>query len=708
MELPLRSVSTVSAIGAVELAQVLFSAVGGVDWRVVGVGSVAALVGVSVGVFWTQKRAKRRFALERQATAESLVTQLRAMVESVPWACGMFDEQGQFTYANSAAQTLLGAGAEAYGRTLDASGQQAEVRARWNDFARRALRGDRVEEEFSSLRDGAPCLGLLAAVPLRTAGKVTGAIIFQLDRSDRLAAEHDRYQARRRLEQHLKQAPFAVIEWDLEGMVKAWNPVAESIFGYSELEVRGKSAVNLIIPEEQRAAYSEAWRTLLEQRSPLRIVLRSRTQSGRSVMCEWSSSLLHDEAGRITGVVSFAQEITDRLQMESRMQQSLHLESMGRLAAGVAHEFNNLLAPMVIEVERIANHAGEPLRVAEHVTALRRAITQARELTERAQLIGGRSVEGRDWLDLGELVTTVVHQLRGGLDHRIQILLSCDPALPRLSVSRTAVAQILTNLIFNARDAFPPLFTQPASSSWKATITVTTSRWEGVNPAQPTQGASPFQVITVRDNGPGLSRAAREHIFEPFFTTKSPGSGHGLGLALVWRLARNHEGWVTLQSEEGQGCELRVFLPERTGTPDTPTIGSAPKATAVGTSRRPGLLLVEDNLLVANALAGVLEDRGYRVFSADTAERAWELLESDSEGIDLALCDLNLPGMSGRQLLEKIQQTPRPIPFVMMSGYVAKSDSTDLNRLGAAALIAKPIDPHELLRIVTRIAPLPT
>lgn len=676
--------------------------------RLFAVAVAAATLGGALVYLAARQAARRRQKAVRESATVEAAAQLRSVLEHLVLPCWTLDAQERFTFVNAAAQPLLGGGAELCGRGLDSCQQPAEVRLRWGELNRRALRGERVQEAFTFFRDGWSFPGFQWVTPLQSHGAVSGLAVVCLDLTDRVNAERDRDLFRLRLAQHLRQAPLAMIEWDIHGLVKVWNPMAEVIFGYTEAEARGKSAASLIVPEEQRSAYLESWKTLVEQKTPLQIVLPVRTKSGGNRVCEWSSSPLLDEADRVTGVTSCAQEITGRLEMEARVKQSLHLESMGRLAAGVAHEFNNLLAPMVIEVERIASHLGDPARIESHVNALRTAVTQAKELTERAQLIAGREPEKREWLDLAEVVNSWNLQLRGGLDPRIRIELTLDRTLPPLSASRGALVQILNNLIFNARDAFPVFLSRPPFSSWQPVITITTSRFHGANPGVSTRGDSFYQVITVRDNGPGLSAEAREHAFEPFFTTKSPGSGRGLGLALVWRLAQNHDGWITLHSEEGQGCELRVFLPEQEGEGTALSTSDVhPAAAPVRTDRRPGLLLVEDNLLVANALAGALEDRGYRVFSAESGERAWELLTTETENIDLGLCDLNLPGISGRELLQKIQSGARPIPVVMMSGYVGKSDTEELNRIGATALISKPIDPQELFQIVTRIAPIP-
>lgn len=704
MELPLRSDLSGLESGGASLIPEGIAGTQQVDLKVGKLAGAALGFSRAIGSEWAQLFPIEPSGHTDVGVAEKETARFTSILESLPLACWILDTHGRFLFANSRSRRFLGR-RDAHSGALSEDFQQSqETRDRLNGFNRRALLAEEVMEALTFQVENERYSGIQFLIPFQANQRVAGAVGLFLEI---ILPKQDRETLDAPWAQPARFPPWALVQWDLNGRVNEWNAFAELTFGYTKDEARGKSAISLLAPTDQGSAYAEAWREVLRHGGPCQMILKSRTKFGGEIACEWCCSPLVDTAGRVTGVISFTQEVAERVKIDGQLKQSLDLESMGRLAAGVAHEFNNLLAPMVIEVEQIADHATNPTRVVSHVAALRLAIAQARELTERTQLVAGRTSEGRDWVDLNQLVESSIESLRSGIDQRIQIRLTLDRTLSRLPASRSAVLQILMNLLFNARDALSPRFDRASSPNWQAEVTVATSRFEGTNPTAPTHGASRYQVITVRDNGPGLSKVAQTHAFEPFFTTKSPGSGHGLGLALVWRLAQNHDGWVSLQSEDGNGCELRVFFREEPFGGKALQSSVIPLTAPSSSHRGIGLLLVEDNLLVANALSGVLEDRGYRIFAADTGERGWALFNEQVENLDLVLCDLNLPGISGRELLDKIQRSSRPIPVIMMSGYVAASDTRELNRLGAAALISKPIDPHELLQIVARIAAVP-
>lgn len=379
-----------------------------------------------------------------------------------------------------------------------------------------------------------------------------------------------------------------------------------------------------------------------------------------------------------------------------------HMDALGRLAAGIAHEFNNLLAPLVIDVERLASEAGEPQRVFAHINSLRLALAHARERTERTLLLGGELPEARDWIDLNDLVHSTLLPLRDGLDPRIHVAVTLAPTLNRLLLSRVGVVTILTQLIFNARDSFPALLNGGAPSGWKPMISIETRRVEAVNPTSEVRARSVYQVIAVRDNGVALSSEAKAHVFEPFFAPHSPRASHGLGLHLVWRLAQNHGGWVSVWSEEGEGSEFQVFMPELPNRPSAQAPTPAAQPSKAPPPKKWGVLLVEDNFLVANALAGVLEDRGFQVFFAENGERGWSTYCDKRKDIHVILSDLNLPGISGRDLLRKIRQASFDTPFLVLSGHIGSSEASELTELGVGGMITKPVNPTELIEAVTR------
>lgn len=375
------------------------------------------------------------------------------------------------------------------------------------------------------------------------------------------------------------------------------------------------------------------------------------------------------------------------------------VEAMKRLTAGVADELNHLLTPIAVEIERVAAHAEDAARVRQHVTALRLAVARAQELAERVAVIAGPSAGVRDWVELNRIVGIAVQSARDGIDPRIHISTTFDHNLPQIAITRADVVQIVTTLLFNARDALSAQFSAAAGAgSLPPRIDISTELVTLTQQAAPARSAvSRFQVIRIRDNGPGLSPDARARAFEPFFTTKPPGAGHGLGLALAQRLARNHEGWIELRSRPGEGCEAVVFIPE---LPQSGASAASEPAQISQDHRRLKVLLIEDNFLVSTALTGLLEEADYDVTHAESAERGWELLNQSGARFDVILTDFYLPGLTGKQLLGKIRETDVATPVLVMSGHIPEDEATALFALGASGLVPKPIDPTSLVNAI--------
>jgi PAS domain S-box-containing protein len=656
--------------------------------------------GAAVGGLLKAEIAQRKKIEEQLRNSED---RLRTVIDSMPFDFWVMDLSGHYVLINSFSHQNWG---NSLGKTLADLHLPSETLKLWESNNRRAFAGELVRGEATFEQNGRVRHSYNIIAPVRTDGKITGILGLNLDMTERIGAEDALRKSERRLALHVRQTPLAVIEWDLEFRVTSWNPAAERIFGYTAAEAFGRDAIGLIVPEEAREKVQEVWRAIMSHSGGTRSTNRNLTKSGKSILCEWYNTPLVDDNGQVIGVASNTQDITDREDLERQVRQTQKIESLGQLAAGVAHEFNNLLTPMLLRLEMLRIDRAGDASLLTSLRSIEDAIDQAAQLNQRILSVGQRSSGKRELLLMNPLVDDTLGLLRHSLDRRIELAVHLSPGLGPLSLDRAHVAQIVVNLIINARDALMQKIEEGAPVGWTPRIDVSTMRMES---AQGGAGVSmaPFarswQRLTIADNGTGMSAEVRAKVFEPFYTTKSPGRGTGLGLAVVWNVVKSLDGWIELESQLGSGTMFHVYFP----------VPTAPEAGIVelGKSGGPGvasiegvegmrILLVEDNVTVAETINALLTRNGHAVTYAQNGEEAWELFRMREKSFDLILTDENMPSLSGTELLRRLREAGHNIRVVVVSGHLGAEKTDELNRLGVHGILHKPFLPKELFAIL--------
>ncbi len=364
------------------------------------------------------------------------------------------------------------------------------------------------------------------------------------------------------------------------------------------------------------------------------------------------------EGGR--GMVLVAQDVTEHRALERQLQQAQRLESVGRLAAGVAHDFNNILGSMVPCVDMLRRRVDDP-RLRAYLDTIANGADRASELV-RQLLTFSRSGEFQPVpLDLNEAVLGAIRLLEPGL-RDVDLVWEPAEGLALVRADPTQVQQAVLNLGLNAVDAM----------EGKGTLRIETF---GLR-------AAAMVGIAVEDSGPGVPQELADRIFDPFFTTKEPGKGTGLGLAIVYGVAERHGGRVRLVPRSGKGARFEILLPAMPepagGTPEPPR-------------EHPGmeLLVVDDDPMLLATLIRYLRDMGYRVRAARTGEAALEILEQDPDRFAAALLDVRMPGTDGIELARRIRERFPGLPFTFITGY-AEDRADEMAALGCTAPIPKP------------------
>lgn len=384
-----------------------------------------------------------------------------------------------------------------------------------------------------------------------------------------------------------------------------------------------------------------------------------------------------DADGQPTRTHGTTQDITELKESQAQLEQARRLEAVGQLAGGVAHDFNNLLAVILNYAECAIASSGD----GETIAALReieRAALTAADLTKRLLLFSRRDSDEPRRVDLAAVVTETEELLRRAIGDHIELTVDAPGGLPEVILGEGQAQQIIVNLVVNARDALPH----------GGTIAI----------AVASSPAVPVVMLSVADDGVGMSDEVAEQAFDPFFTTKPRGQGTGLGLAAVYGIVGRAGGHVEIESEPGKGTEITIYLPvaeEEQGKGEEPERPRAAPAAGEGKT----VLVVDNEEAVQRVVSHMLVKRGYRTYSATSAAEAEALLDDPGNRVDLLLTDVLMPEVSGRELVARLRKRGVEVPMIFMSGY-----GQDPSPLGPwderATVLQKPFKADELLRAV--------
>ena len=390
------------------------------------------------------------------------------------------------------------------------------------------------------------------------------------------------------------------------------------------------------------------------------------------------------------------QDISERLSLENQLRQAQKIEAVGQLAAGVAHDFNNLLTIIQGHVSLRLSDAGLSADMRDSLQEITAASERAARLTRQLLAFGRKQVMSRAALDLHQLVLQSRHMMSRVVGEDIELICECPSALPSVQADAGHLHQVIMNLILNARDAMAEGGTLTLHL---AALTLDSEYARSHPEGRPGQ----FVCLSVADTGSGMDSATQAHIFEPFFTTKDVGRGSGMGLAMVYGIVKQHEGWIEVSSQPQRGSVFRVFLPtshDPAPPPEEPTLSpSWLKPTTLQGSER--ILVVEDELQLRELVRTVLQKHGYRIMVASDGVEALKLWQEQNGSFDLLLTDLVMPnGMSGRRLAERLVAEKPHLKVIFTSGYNEEMQARPDDEQKGSFFLAKPYESARLLKMV--------
>ena len=491
-----------------------------------------------------------------------------------------------------------------------------------------------------------------------THGQIIGLLGISRDITERKRAEEEIRVSQQKLRTHFEHTPLAVVEWDLEFRVTAWNPSAERIFGYSRDEAMGQHA-SFTVPPLYRQHVDQVWTELLKQSGGERSTNDNITKNGRHISCEWYNTPLVDDSGRVLGVASLVQDVTDRVALEDRLRQSQKMEAVGRLAGGVAHDFNNLLTVILGYAQILADGVPAGSRLADGTKQIKSAADRAAGITRQLLAFSRKQVLSPRIINLNDTMMNLDSLLRRLIGEDIQVLTVPDNDLGSVKADPGQIEQVIMNLALNARDAMP--------NGGKLTIETANAQLDSAY-ASEHQPIAPgrYVMLAVSDIGEGMSAEVQARIFEPFFTTKEVGKGTGLGLSTVYGIVKQSGGYIWVYSEPGRGTAFKIYFPCVDQAAETLGVEKRPSDALRGTET---VLLVEDDAQLRQLSSSVLAHCGYRMLVANGPEEGLAIAKSNHKDIRLLITDVVMPGMNGRQLAEQILRDSPNMKVLYISGY---------------------------------------
>jgi two-component system, cell cycle sensor histidine kinase and response regulator CckA len=435
---------------------------------------------------------------------------------------------------------------------------------------------------------------------------------------------------------------------DARRIVEA-NAAASALAGVSAEAMVGRRFDDLLFDGADEI--EDVWREVMAAGESRREHRFSSPSGPRLLECSYRARVRHERH------LCIAHDITDRRQLEERVAQSEKIESIGRLAGGIAHDFNNLLTAILGYTELLLANRRDDDPDRADLEEVQKAGQRAAVLTQQLLAFSRKQVLIPKNVDLNQTVNGLRTML--GRLIREDITLGCDiaetPAWVRIDPHQ--IEQVILNLVLNARDALP------GGGRIRIQVRPVTIA-EGEPPPPPTAGA--YIRLRISDDGVGMSAGTRSHLFEPFFTTKELGKGTGLGLASVYGIVRQSNGFIGVDSEPGGGTIFTMYFPEVTVAAQEPGRHAEPAARA---ARQETILLVEDEEAVRRMIGASLRRDGYRVLEASTPSGACELVEQHPERIDLLLSDVVMPEMNGPALAQRLVGARPSLRVLFISGY---------------------------------------
>ena len=610
----------------------------------------------------------------------------RLIMENTTDLIAVLDLKGQRVYNNRAYQELLGSpeplrGTDSF-REIHPD-DQAAIRSLFFETIRTGV-GKRAEYRLV-LPDGRVRLIESQGNVIRDAGDaVINVVVVSRDITERRQSEEALRRSEHWLRTILDSEPACVMIVDRHGMIEEINPAGLAMIGaMAEGEAIGRPILSFV-PAEEHETFSLKHGEALSGNAQT-FQCRITTLQGSVRWIESYVVPFGDEPRELPSVLMVARDITDSRKMEAQLQQALKMEAVGRLAGGVAHDFNNMLTGISGHGDLLLRHLPPDSPLRRHAEEIKQSCKRCAALTNQLLTFSRNQVLQPRMLDIGQALLKMENMLRSLIGEDIILRIQSEAASTHVRVDPTQLEQIVLNLSINARDAMP--------NGGMLTIDAMTIVLDEAAVAHRGMPPGVYVRLCVQDTGVGMDEQTMSRIFEPFFTTKELGKGTGLGLSTVYGIVQQSGGSIEVDSVVGKGATFTLFFPT---LDNAGKLLSASKAGDVPTEMPKTILLVEDDSVVRGIIHEVLCFNGYRVLEATHGEDALALSTRHQGPIDLLLTDVVMPHLGGRQLAQQLHARYPRMKVLFMSGYMDDAVLPQILSQQGMAFLPKPFAPEIL------------
>ena len=516
----------------------------------------------------------------------------------------------------------------------------------------------------------------------------SGQVVFLVPEGYEVTA-HKRAEAElNRLMTAIEQTPESIVITDTKGVVLYVNPAFEQVTGYSRAEAIGQNTRLLKSDRQDKAFYRELW-TRISAGEVWRGRFINKKKNGRLFTEDAVIAPVRDEKGAVTNYIAIKRDISHELELENQYRQTQKIDSIGRLAGGVAHDFNNILAVICGHTDLALMQLSPDAPLRSSLECIQESAERAANLTRQLLAFARRQVIEPRLINLNELIVNLNKMLRRLIGEDIKLVTQSKPDLGAIKADPGQIEQVLLNLVVNARDAMPDGGTLTIHTD-NVTLDEDYARRHLVTPGE-------YVMVSVSDTGVGMTDEVKLHIFEPFFTTKEQGKGTGLGLATCFGIIQQSNGHIHCDSQAGEGTQFIIYLPCAKGTEDATVDREVPASLPQGTET---ILLAEDEPSLRRLMARVLRTQGYTVLEAADGNEALALAQANGTKIQLLLTDVIMPGLSGKMLAEWLGQVNPAIKVLFISGYINNNAVRDAMSKPGTFFLQKPFNPLDLTQKV--------
>ena len=626
----------------------------------------------------------------------------RSMVETSPLGIAIVNDQSQYTYINKEFCRISGyaekdiLGADFFFVLAEESKQLAIDR-----YVRRQ-RGESVPDRYEVTfikKDRTRRIAEVQSTVFIDADQRANSLLQVYDITDRKQAEDALKESEKKYRALVENAGEAIFVAQ-DGKLKFTNPRTETLTGYSGETLKTRSFVEFIHPDDRAMVLERHTRRMQGEELPPQYAFRIVT-AGQNV--RWVElNVVAIEWDGAPATLNFVTDITERKKAEAEkervqelLNQSQKMESIGRLAGGVAHDFNNMLGVIIgqadLAIEKMAkpDHPDPAHPLFSSIAEIQRAAVRAAELTRQLLAFARKQTISPKQLLLNDTVGSMISMLRRLIGEDIHLIWKPGAHLWPVKMDPAQVDQILANLCVNARDAINGV-------GHILIRTANISVDHAFCTRHPDAVPGDYVRLSVEDDGCGMDTEIREKLFEPFFTTKAMGEGTGLGLSMIYGIIRQNNGFIGVASTPEKGTVFDIYLPRDTGPPvPDPEIGR--RTTSGGTET---ILVVEDEAAILEMVRDMLENMGYQVLTANTPARALDIGKAHPDKISLLMTDVIMPEMNGKDLARRLTAAHPGLKTLFMSGYTADVIAHHGILEENVAFIQKPFSMNELAKRV--------